>query len=107
MEQTNKLYEIIKPVRILEQHKSSKFKKGFIALAIVLLVSCGIGFVAYDNGLDMNLPFEINKTLVGPQIYSLSGGPTSTPLINPGFVDPSFIIKDLRLTEEKSKPRYV
>jgi len=76
----NKLYEIVKPVRILEQHKSNKMKKGFIALAIVLIFFGGVGFVANSKGLDMNLPqMEFKSSQVTPNIYSWIENPPMDP----------------------------
>ena len=95
MEQKN-LYEIIKPVRELN-HKSGRFKKGFIALIIVLIVTCGVGLIAYEKGLDINLPFEINKLNVNQNtIYTLNHS-IPTTIINPNLIIPSFSAGEFKI----------
>lgn len=70
MENQNKYYELIKPVRILEKQNSGR-KKGLIILGIMMLVFCGLGVFANAEELNINLPIEFNNPQINnSHIYS-------------------------------------
>ena len=92
MEQNNKLYEIIKPVRVLKKH-TSRLKKGFIILTIILVFFCGVGFITNEKGLDMNLPFDINSFKINnttTYIYPWDNNSIVPPILNTNLINPSF-----------------
>jgi len=66
MENQNKYYEAIKPVRILEKETSGR-KKGLIIFGIMMLVFCGLGVFANAERLGIDLPqMEFGSSQITP-----------------------------------------
>ena len=82
MENQNKYYELIKPVRILEKQISGR-KKGLIILGIMMIVFCGLGVFA--NAEKLNIPL--------PQMeFESSQKPIMSPWNNSLPIDPNLIL---------------
>ena len=99
MEQTNKLYEVIKPVRSLESPSSGR-KKGLIILGTILIIFSCMGVVVNLDRLNIDLPFDISSFKINnnaTQVYSWDNHSMINPILNTNLINPSFNAGGLKL----------
>jgi len=82
MENQNKYYELIKPVRILKKEGSGR-KKELMILGIMILVICGVAVISNTEKLNILPQMEFGSSQINPTMFSLNN---SLP------IDPTLIL---------------